>query len=444
MTKISKKELPEVVPVVIGSYYNAYGVIRGFAEEGIRSILVTGRNKCFVQYSKYLERHVVMADAGEDEEQFIADMLELGRSLSPRRGMVFPTHDEQIIAIAKHADALSAYFEIPFSEWETCRRILDKASFRARCEALGIPTIRERLAKSCTEALECLETLRLPLIVKGNGVNAKMALVFESGKMVFYDRDEYETRIRRFFDAFPGESLLVQEYIEDSGRRMPDVNCFTDKDGTMQCVFICEKVRQYPPKTGTSTAMNAVWPDAPDYRDIIEYTQKMLKDFRFYGLSGTEFKYDPREKNYKIIETNIRSEFPNYLQTLVGQNMAYQLYLYHLGRNVTIPYYPLQKSAQCALPFKDYFFTVHLNKLNHKDAALTKKAWKATRLKPSTGYGVTPKDIKPFLYAYCSSILSSLNAYIRIKNNVPHNIRTVDYILGRKKSAEASSSRRAS
>ena len=443
MSQTFRRNQPEVVPVVIGSSYNAYGIIRSFAEEGIRSILVTGRKKCFAQYSKYLEKHISLPEANADPEGFVSGLLKLGKALSPRRGMFFPTHDEHLIAIAKHADVLSAYFETPFSEWEVCREIIDKATFRARCEALGIPTIRECLANSLPEALQCLEILRLPVIVKGNSVETDTGRFFPGGKMVFYDRSEYESHMRHFFEGLPGESLLVQEYIEDSDRNMPDVNCFTDRNGIMQCVFICEKIRQYPPKTGTSTAMNAVWPDTPKYQTIIEYTQKILKGFRFYGLSGTEFKYDPREKNYKIIETNIRSEFPNYLQTLVGQNMPYQLYLYHLGREVTIPYYPPEKSAQCAVPFNDYFFTVHLNKLNYKDAALTRKAWKATRLKPSTGYGLTARDIRPFLYAYATSIPKGLNAYFRIKNNIPHNVHTLDYIRRGKRAQRLSSNHKA-
>lgn len=434
MSQIKKKDLPEVVPVVIGTSYNAYGIVHSFADKGIHSILVTGKRKCFVQYSKYLERHVILPEPDTDPEGFVSGLLELGISLSPRRGMFFPTHDEQVIAIATHASELSAYFEIPFSDWETCHKIIDKSNFRARCEALGIPTVRECLIRSLPEALQCLEDLRLPLIIKGNSVESNTGSFIANEKKIFYDRSEYESFMRQLFAKGFKDDLLVQEYIEDSDRHMPTVNCFTDRDGIAQCFSVIEKIRQYPPRTGTSTVMSLVWPKDPDYQEVMDYTQRILRDFQFYGLSGTEFKYDPREKNYKIIETNVRSEFPNYLQTLAGQNMAYQLYLYHMGYEITIPYYPLIKSANCILPFRDYFYTVHLNKLTNKEYSLTRKAWKASLVKPSTGYGLTFRDIKPFLYAYFTAILTCLNAYFRNKKNIPYNVKTIDYIRGKRES----------
>lgn len=432
---MSQKQLTtsDVVPVVIGSSYNAYGVIRSFAEEGIRSILITGRNKCFVQYSKYLEKHIVMTDVNQDELKFIEELIEFGKKLSPRRGMFFPTHDEQLSAIARHKNELAPYYEFPFSDWEICVQIMDKAKFRSRCESLGIPTIKERLVSSVPEAVQCLETLRLPLIVKANSTNPRMIKKVGSKNALFRDAKAYEVYVRHYFDVLPGENLLVQEYIEDSDVLMPNVNCFTDSTGVMKCVFVSEKVRQYPPNTGTSTTTNAVSPENPMYSDIIEYTRKMLKSFQFYGLSGTEFKYDPKEKNYKIIETNPRSEFPNYLQTFVGQNMAYQLYLYHLGKPTTIPYYPVLKRAQCVVPFNDYFYAVHLNKLNYPDSVLTKAEWKASLVNPSIRHGLTSKDIKPFVYAYLNSAWQGLNSYIRIKNKIPATTRTMDYFLKRKR-----------
>ena len=232
---------PGTVPVVIGHSYNAYGVVRSFADAGVRSILVTGHKSCFVQYSKCLEKHAALPDAAGDPEGFAGELLELGKALFPRRGMLFPTHDEQFIAIAKYADALSAYFKIPFSAWEVCREILDKAGFRARCEALGIPTVRERLAGSLSEALQCLEDLRLPLIVKGNSVESGTGRVFPNGKMVFYDRDEYETHTRRFFEDVPGEALLVQEYIEGDAGHIYSVNCVSDQNGEILSLCVSQK-----------------------------------------------------------------------------------------------------------------------------------------------------------------------------------------------------------
>ena len=424
----------DVIPVVIGSSYNAYGVVRSFGDEGIRPILITTAERNFVRYSKYLERHVVMTDVNRDEAAFISELVALGKELAPKKGMFFPTHDEQLTAIAAHKEELQPYFEIPFSDLEVCRQIMDKANFRRVCEEQGIPTIKERLVRTLEEALECLNTLRLPLIAKANIWNMDFIRSFGDKIAIFYDEKAYREHVCRYYESMPNGELLVQEYIEDSDRDMPTVNCITNRNGEMLCVFVSEKIRQYPPQIGTSTAMRSCDPTDPIYAPVIDYTQRILKAVGFYGLSGTEFKYDPKEDVYKIVETNARSEFPNYLQTFVGQNMAYQIYRYHLGQTVTVPYYPVIKSATSYVPFNDYFYFQHLNKQNYPNFVLTRKERKATITRPKTGYGLTRRDLLAYIMAYVLSAISGVGAYVRIKNNIPNHVRVSDYFLRRKRS----------
>ena len=54
----------------------------------------------------------------EDEEAFVLFLEDLGRRL-PRRRVVFPTHDEYIWPLSRHAERLEPWYLIPFSRWET-------------------------------------------------------------------------------------------------------------------------------------------------------------------------------------------------------------------------------------------------------------------------------------------------------------------------------------
>ena len=159
--------LKQVIPVVIGSSYNAYGIIRSFAQEGISSVLVSAK-KNFIQYSKYLVRHVTVTNVTENEDAFIDQLIEMGKEMLPVRGMLFPTHDEQVTAIAKHAGDLAPYFEIPFSDLATCQKLMDKDSFAALCEKIGIPTIRGKLVNSVEELHNCVLELGFPILIKPN------------------------------------------------------------------------------------------------------------------------------------------------------------------------------------------------------------------------------------------------------------------------------------
>ena len=173
---------------------------------------------------------------------------------------------------------------------------------------------------------------------------------------------------------------------------------------------------------------------SPAYQDIIRYTRTLLRELRIYGLSGTEYKYDPSDDLFKIIETNLRPEYFNYLHTLTGQNMPYQLYQYHLSGKKPPSFYPPVKSATAFIPFSDRFFAVHLNQFNYPAHAITKKAWRESLPKPRTKYGLTAKDLKPFLHAYTISALKGLNAWFRIKK-VSHKTSAPRTICGMERDA---------
>ena len=417
-----------VIPIVIGSYYNAYSVVRCFGEKGIKSILITHGEKNFVTKSKYLIKTVITRDVNKNENDFIEDLLILGKSIEPSKGMFFPTHDEQLLAIAKNKSKLEKYYEIPFSFYYTLNKIMDKDFFSEECKKLGIPTIRDYKVNSFEDARKALEDFGTPILVKVNQWDLKIIEAFGSKIAVFNNNDDYLNSMKHFFSVIPDGELLVQEYIEDSDQLMPNVNSFTDRDGNLQCVFVSEKARQYPPQKGTSTATYAMNPEDSKYTNIIGYSKKICKAFKFYGLFGIEYKYDPKDKLYKIIEMNCRSEFPNYLQTLVGQNMAYEIYKYHLGQTVTVPFYPAIKSASCIVPVLDKFYVTKSNKYDYPDFVMTKKEWKKSIISPFTLYGLTKKDIKPFIFAYYFSFINSLVKLFSLKHNIPENMTTKEYI----------------
>lgn len=422
-----------VIPIVIGNYYNAYSLIRGFSEKGVKPILITNARKNFVQYSKYIQEHVVVSDPSEGDVQFVNDLIKLGRKILPSRGMLFPTHDEQLLAISRQHDKLSAFFELPFSDYETLIQIMDKANFNKVCSRIGVPTIREEKVSNLSQAIDCVKILSFPFIVKVAIWDSRVIRVFENKIEIFYDSNSYTEAVKKFYSIMPSGQLLVQEYVDDKGDLTPNIDGFSDKNGIPRCVHLAGKVRQYPPKLGTSTAYKALSLKSPEYRIIEEYTKKILQEFRYYGLFGIEFKYDPKDKNYKVIEMNPRSEFLNYLPTYRGQNLAWELYLYHLGKSSHCSYYSKETPATMSVPFNDYIYAVHLNKINYPEFWITKKEWKKTLQSPNLRYGLTIKDFRAYLFAYIISIIAFTGTYSHIRFSIPNTIRIVDWFFQKEK-----------
>ncbi len=423
-----------LIPIIIGGSYNGYGIIRSFAEKKIKSILITHGEKAFAKASKYVEKTVILTSPDVDEGRFVQELFEFGQNLhaSGLRGIIFPTHDEDVIAISKNKNKLEVFFDIPFSGWDVCSKIMDKTNFAEVCKKIGVPTIPEKLIYSFEEGLALLNSLNLPLFIKANIWDVNLVIIFGGKNVVFYEKDKFIDYIKKYFKYCPGGSLLVQKYIEESNVLNPNINCVSDKNGNIVAVHFGEKIRQYPPKTGTSTAFRSIDINTRKDMDIIlDYAKRIMSEFKFYGLSGIEFLYDSKEKSYRVIEMNLRSEFTNYLQLVGGQNMPYYLYKYCKNEDYTIPYFTPKPYYTIFVPFNDRFYALHLNKIKDEDYCLSKREWRNSLGKKHEKYGLTPKDIKAYISEYKRLVWSGINAFLRKKNDIPDNISTVNYFKGR-------------
>lgn len=421
----------KLIPIVIGGGYNGYGIVRSFGDENIKSIVITSGEKSFLKFSKYVLKYIVMSNVNNNENLFIEELFKLGVELNSngKRGILFPTHDEHVIAIAKNKLKLEKYFDIPYSNWDTCEKIMDKKNFSKTCESLDIPIIKEKLVKNFTDGIEVLKKVRLPLIIKGNIWNIELIKIFGDKNKIVYTEKELNDYLTKYFEYCPSGELLIQEYIEDSNILMPNINCLSDKEGKLIAVHFGEKIRQYPPKTGTSTAFRCVdYKKNNDMHIIEEYAKRIIKHFKFYGLSGIEFKYDPKDCKYKIIEMNIRSEFTNYLQVCGGQNMPMYLYKEYLDEEYDIPYNTVESDYTIFVPLRDRLNSLHLNKINFPDFTMSRKEWKKSLGKKTSKYGMTIVDIKAYLYEYYRLVLTNINLYIRLKFDIPKNIETGKFI----------------
>ena len=416
------------IPIILGDYYNAYGMVRSFGDNGIKPILVTKSKKSFMRHSKYLEKNFVISDVNVDEEQFIQELILIGKNIMPIKGVLYPTHDEELLCIAKNKHRLAEYFEFPFSDYSALVNIMDKSMLNKVCSDLGIPTIKESLVSSKNEALECAKLMRFPLILKVVIWDEKVIAAL-GGKIKIVDSyNNYAKEIEKFFESYNNGRLLVQEYIEDSNKLMPTVNTVSDREGNMECVFTSLKVRQEPPKTGTSTAEIVVDPREKEYADIIEYTKRIIKYFSLYGLSGTEYKYDPRDDKYKVIEMNCRSEFPNYLQVIAGQEMALYLYKKHIGEEANIPFYPTRKNASCYVPIRDKILNVYIHHKDSSGMGISLKEWKKSIVKPTTLYGITYNDFRVFIGACAKEWFVIVKVLIRMMLKVPQDEPIFNYL----------------
>jgi D-aspartate ligase len=120
---------------------------------------------------------------------------------------------------------------------------------------------------------------------------------------------------------------MVQELIPGGDGELYTVGSYIAADGTVLGLFSGRKLRQTPPGVGTCRVGEAVWVD-----EVVDAALRLLTAFGFHGVSQVEFKRDPRDERFKLMEINPRLWQWHGLAAALGVDFARITYLDLVGR----------------------------------------------------------------------------------------------------------------
>ena len=120
---------------------------------------------------------------------------------------------------------------------------------------------------------------------------------------------------------------MVQELIPGGDDELYTVGSYIAADGTVLGLFSGRKLRQSPPGIGTCRVGEAVW-----VQEAVDAALRLLRAFDFHGVSQVEFKRDPRDGRFKLMEVNPRFWLWHGLAAALGVDFARIAYHDLLGR----------------------------------------------------------------------------------------------------------------
>ncbi|HSC74408.1 MAG TPA: hypothetical protein VLB89_09590 [Gaiellaceae bacterium] len=260
--------------VVDVGWVNGLAAIRSLGRGGVRVLAVDHRPSALGFRSKYGEP-VLSPDPFTDEHGFVNVVRALGEVV------VFPTHDDALNAIARHADDLEVL--TPFPHWSLLERMESKRAQldQAAAAGLDIPTP---------------DPGTFPVIVKPDrSVEFKRRYrrqAFRCGTQA--ELDDALAKTEEF-------GPIVQELVPGGDDTLYTVGSYLDADGRALGVFCGRKLRQTPPGIGTCRVGEAVW-----VQEVVDAALTLLRSFGYRGVSQVEFKRDARDGRYKLMEINAR------------------------------------------------------------------------------------------------------------------------------------------
>ena len=272
----------------------------------------------FAHVSRYVSEIVKSPHPGTHEKLFI-DFL-VSHSSGWKDAIIFDTNDDVSVALSKNKSILERHFKIPTPEWDTLKKLINKTETYKIAAECDVPHPKTVLPKSTAQLHEIKKEIAFPCILKPF-IGHRFFTEFGQKNFKINQFDELISKFELCLKS--GHEMMLQEIIPGPDSNIYQCFLYVNEAGYTSTAFHIRKIRQNPPQFGVARVAisEALIPELTDW------TTRILRQIRFTGLVHSEFKKDPRDNTFKLIEINGRLSRSNWLATHCGVNLPWIAYM---------------------------------------------------------------------------------------------------------------------
>jgi len=310
--------------IVVGGDYQGLGIVRSLGRRKV-PVCVIDDEHSIARFSRYAT-HTVAVPSLRQEMETVDAVMQIGRRLGLEGWVLYPTRDETVAAFARHHAALAGMFRVPTPHWDTIQWAWDKRNTYRLADELGIPTPRTWYP-NCVEDLDQIDAAP-PFTVKP----AIKEHFFYATKAKAW-RANTRAELRELFERAaahvgPGE-VMIQDLIPgDSHQQF--AYCAFFKESKAIGSMVVRRSRQHPPEFGRSST----FVETVDLPQIEESSVRFLRAINYYGLVELEYKLDPRDGQYRLLDVNGRTWGYHTLGGGAGVDFPHMLFADQTGEAV--------------------------------------------------------------------------------------------------------------
>jgi predicted ATP-grasp superfamily ATP-dependent carboligase len=329
--------------LVLGSDITALGTIRSLKRENIPVYYIPTKDD-YVTYSRWAKKmdHTLPERPGAEALGALLSRLPF------REAVLFPCSDNALTAASQIGEDLTNRFRPVVPSPGTLTYLVDKYEFAKILDRTGLPHPQTAFLDGPGDLDALSEAWFQNAFLKPHHSQAFFKHYGVKGFFIRSREEGYE-KIREIMDN--GFKVLLQQYIPGPPDGHYFIDGFVDRQGRLFTAFARQRLRMYPPDFGNSTYMKSV----PLEKAVgaLETLQILFPEIRFNGIFSAEFKKDPADGLFKILEINARPWWYVDFATRCGVNVCKLAYDEAVGRALSqVP--PYEISAY-AFPRWDYF-----------------------------------------------------------------------------------------
>jgi predicted ATP-grasp superfamily ATP-dependent carboligase len=178
-------------------------------------------------------------------------------------------------------------------------------------------------------------------------------------------------------------------------------------EGEPLCEFTAHKIRNAPPWLGSPSVLIS-----EKIPEIVDMGRNLLSSVGFSGYACTEFKRDPRDGTYKLMEVNVRHNLSSLLSVRCGLNFPWMEYQ-HLVEGIK----PQPQDFKTGVYWIDMFRDVGARVFNKEKPTYTLSQMLSPYLHKHVFAFFDWKDIKPFLLRSKNFVRGTLSYFTSNKSN---------------------------
>lgn len=280
---------------------NSLSAARSLGRAGLEVVIASTDDDRAVQRSRYVSRVVRLADLNDEAVETVL----ASAPVAGPKPFLLATGDEDALLVSRNHDRLAGKFCFVSPGPDALEGIVNKARLYEAARAHGIPHPQFHVVRHAADIDAAIAAVGAPCYVKPALAHEWRRL--RRGKL---ERAADAADLRRILLDFVslGLEAIPIEIIPGGDGEVHSVCTYIDSRGRPVAWRTKRKLRQYPLNAGDACAQ-----EITDQPAVAELGLKLLAVCGHRGPATVEFRRDPRDGRFVLMEINAR--------TILGQEM---------------------------------------------------------------------------------------------------------------------------
>lgn len=304
--------------IILGDHVQGLGIIRCFGKKKIPVYLVNDKKVCIGRFSRFLAGFFESPNFNAEHE-LISFLMSIGKSNNFSNYLLMPTNDLAVSVLSKHKDRLSDMYQVVTPDAHVTDLVYNKRLTFELAKSHNVPIPNTVFPEDINELDAILCDIEYPVLIKG-AIGHIFYKITGTKAYVANCKEDIFDFYYRFNESITPSDTLIQELIDGPTENVYSF-CSFFKDGSVVAWWSGKKVRAHPMLYGTATLAESV-----REQNLLNYGSNLLKAMSYYGISEIEFKLDPKDGTFKLLEMNARTWLWISLAIKCGVNLPYIMY----------------------------------------------------------------------------------------------------------------------